>query len=359
MKSYITLIGTMGLALMVAGCSSQLYKSGDFAAYDDLYGIHDRSAIIEQQRLEAERQQAEAEARKAQWAARLAEIQAEAAEEGYYVSSVNPYEIIVADTYESAYARRLAGFQSPTYRLPSSYFDLRYNSAYNYLSAYDPAFYNVMVSGDQVWVEPRYITSMFGTWGATPVYNYGWYVGWGAPYYAWWGYPHYSWWDWNWNLCYASWYNPWWGYPGWGYPHFYPGVWHPVPGGVPVRPHRTPDIVKRPSPYTSPTSGQRYGTGTRFGGVTVQGNRNPSGQSQSSSSSGRFGGTTNNRYDNRTNNASSTQETNRGTNTLRNNTSRSSYNSGSSSGRSTNSGGGYNRGGGSSSGSSSRSGGRR
>jgi hypothetical protein len=63
-----------------------------------------------------------------------------------------------------------------------------------YASAYDPAYYNIMISGNQVWVEPRYVTSMFGAWGATNVtfglyaspWNYGWRYRVDPFYYAWW-----------------------------------------------------------------------------------------------------------------------------------------------------------------------------
>ena len=101
--------------------------------------------------------------------------------------------------------------------MPSSYYTYRYTDAYQYASAYDPAFYNIMVSGDQVWVEPKYITSMFGTWGASVVVpTYSWYYGWTRPSYSWWyGYPRYSWYDWG----YSSIYDPYWGWSwgfGWG-----------------------------------------------------------------------------------------------------------------------------------------------
>ena len=139
-----------------------------------------------------------------------------------------------------------------------------------------------MVSGDQVWVEPKYISSMFGTWGATNVTIAvgSWYYGWESPYYyygygAWWGYPRYSWWDWNWGICYNPYYS-WWGC-GWGSPWYYhhhhhhaihgPGHHH-THHGVGMPPHHKPahgnkpphreQIVDKPS-YTSPSSGKNYG----------------------------------------------------------------------------------------------------
>ena len=35
-----------------------------------------------------------------------------------------------------------------------SYYNFRYGGSFTYATAYDPAFYNIIISGDQVWVEP-------------------------------------------------------------------------------------------------------------------------------------------------------------------------------------------------------------
>lgn len=166
MKKLKILIGTLVLAAGLAGCSSAYYASAGYAN-DDLYSLHDKTAIARKQQAKAEAEKAAAEARRAEWEARIAEAQAAAAENQYYEYNSNPYEDIVADTYESAYARRLRGFESPTYRMPSSYYNFRYGGSFTYATAYDPAFYNIIISGDQVWVEPKYITSMFGTWGGS------------------------------------------------------------------------------------------------------------------------------------------------------------------------------------------------
>ena len=167
---------------LVSSCTSTLYTSSG-SAYDDLYAAHDRTAIAKRQQAEAEARKAEAEARRAKYEAEQAELEAKIAEfnaaakakathvdsdgvivvdDDYAALQGNNYTNFVADDYESAYARRLRGFNSITYRMPSSYFNLRYGSNYSLAVSYDPAFYNVMVSGDQVWVEPKYITSMFG-----------------------------------------------------------------------------------------------------------------------------------------------------------------------------------------------------
>lgn len=271
MNGFKSILAAISALLLMSGCSSAFYASVNAA--DGMYGEHDTKAIAEQQRKKAELQREAAEARRTDWERRLAAAQNQITTEQQFGSS---YSSVLADSYESAYARRLRGFTSPTYSLPSSYYELRYGDAYNYVTAYDPAFYNVMVSGDQVWVEPKYISSMFGTWGARNVTmaTASWYYGWDMPYYgygAWWGFPHYSWWDWNWNVCYNPYYS-WWGY-GWGSPwyyhHYYPHVIHgpayypphhggghrPSGGGPGVGREQ---VVSRPA-YTSPSSGKDYG----------------------------------------------------------------------------------------------------
>jgi len=273
MKRANFILAVAAASAMLSGCSAALQSTA--SSDDGMYGVHDKITIANRQRERAELQRAEAEARRAELEARIAEAQARVLEEDYYYGyPAESYSSVLADNYESAYLRRLRGFSSPTYRLPSSYYDFRYGDAYNYVTAYDPAFYNVMVSGDQVWVEPKYISSMFGTWGATNVTlgltvgAGGWYYGWNSPYYgAWWGFPHYSWYDWNWGICY----NPyhWWGWgpvwgPSWGHgpSHGNIGHWNP-------RPHRE-NIVNRPS-YTSPSSGRNYGSRAVRGSINGSG----------------------------------------------------------------------------------------
>lgn len=273
MKQFKVFIGILLLSAGAVGCSSTFRAATGYAS-DDLYAVHDRTEIARRQQAEAEAQRAAAEARKAEWEARIAEAEAAAAENRYYEYTspdANPYESILADDYESAYARRLRGFESPTYKMPSSYLDARYSSAFTYASAYDPAFYNIIISGDQVWVEPKYITSMFGTWGGTVLWDpwyygwtrpwgpsfafgsWGWSVGWNAWYNPW----YYGWYG-SWGPWYASWYDPWWG-PAWGWG---PG-WH----GVPRRNYYANPGGRSVRAYTPgrSISGRSYGTGSGYG----------------------------------------------------------------------------------------------
>ena len=259
-------------SLLLASCST-LFSTSTVLP-NDLYRTDNRVEVANQLRAEAEAAKAEAEAREARYQAMLAEAEAKRAEAEYYASKSEPtYSSIVADSYESAYARRLYGFNSPTYRLPSSYYSLSTSREMQYATAYDPAFYNIMVSGDQVWVEPKYITSMFGAWGATNVtfgiYASPWHYGWGFTsypcYYSWWGYPHYSWYDWNWNICYNPWYYDWyWGYPGYIHHHH-----HHYPGYGPGRPpqHR-PGNRPGERPHNRPNHGYASaGSGASAGAI--------------------------------------------------------------------------------------------
>ena len=360
MKKRGYMIGAMALALMAAGCSSTYFASAGYG--DDLYAVHDKAAIARRQQAEAEAKKAEAEARKAEWEARLAEAEANAVQRRYYdaAGTSNPYDEVLADTYESAYARRLRGFESPTYRLPSSYYDFRYGTSFSYVSAYDPAFYNVMVMGDQVWVEPKYITAMFGSWGRPSIYADPWYYGWNTyrPYYGW----GLSFGGWGWGFgCYDPWYGPgWgWGYPGWnwGWPG-YPG--HPHWGGghghAPHRPYAS-NIVHRADPNASPSGRRYYRSNLRFdapvsgGGTSYRssnrtgdfGVRNSSGTNRNNGSS-----TTPSRNNNRNNTSGSYNRNNRGGNTYDrgNSNNNGTYNRGSNSNwsNSSNSSGSYNRG---------------
>lgn len=356
MKRSLFLTALVALTSLLSGCSSAYYASAGYAG-DDLYAVHDRTQIARRQQAKAEAEKAAAEARKAEWEARIAEAQAAAAENRYYEYNSNPYQAVLADTYESAYARRLRGFESPTYNMPSSYVNARYGTAFNYVSAYDPAFYNVIVMGDQVWVEPKYITSMFGTWGRPVYYVDPWYYGWRDPWWSW-G-PSFSIGSWGWSFGWNSWHNPWWGPswswgwgPGWhGHHHWGPG-W--APGWGPGHGHgpgwRPSNIVHRPDPFTSP-SGRRYGatSGSRYGSSYGQsgapstlrgtGNRNSGsfGVRNSPSGGSRYQGGAS-RSDGRNNRTGTSGSSYRDTGGNTYNRGGSSYDSGSSRGSSYNSG---------------------
>jgi hypothetical protein len=118
----------------------------------------------------------------------------------------NPYERILSNSYQESYERRLRGMEDPRYGMEN--FSTYYSNDYFYASAYDPALYSVVVMGDQVWVEPRYISSMF-LWPHNHYSNFWLGFGLGAGF-GWntWGWN--SWYD---NYAYSPYYwNNWYGY---------------------------------------------------------------------------------------------------------------------------------------------------
>lgn len=108
----------------------------------------------------------------------------------------NPYERVLSDSYQESYERRLRGYE-PHNRMDD--YGVYYSKDYWYASTFDPYFYNTVVEGDQVWVEPWYISSMF-LWPHTH-FSFGFGFGWNY-----WGYsPWYS--DYYYSPYY--WYSPW------------------------------------------------------------------------------------------------------------------------------------------------------
>lgn len=299
MRRSLWIIAVAVIAVVMSSCSA-MFSASSYGS-SDLYNTDNRVQVANRLKAEAEAKAAEAAARQAQWEARTAEAYANAAEAEYYaaINESPNYVNIVADNYDSAYARRIYGFNSPTYNYPSSYYSLQYSNAMRYASAYDPAYYNIMVSGNQVWVEPRYVTSMFGSWGATNItygiysspWNYGWSINVSPFYYSWWGYPRYSWYDWNWNVCYNPYhrYYDWWGYPYYYghnhcYHHYYTHGHHYNP---PRPPQHRPDH-NRPG-YERPNHGLTTGSGASAGRpiANLNGNRDNTGSRYTSPTSNR------------------------------------------------------------------------
>lgn len=271
-KSNILLIllslGLLSVATTSCSLSVNLASSPAAAFTDDLYGVHDTHALREAERILAEKEAAAKAEQERRIAAMIAAANAEAdiddilgdvdvvasnlgavATNGS-TGDVSIYNNIYVGDYNSAYARRLQGFSSLTYRMPSSYWDYRYGDAYFLTLAYDPAFYTVMVMGDQVWVEPNYITNMFGSWNNP--YYYGYRYGYN-PYYYGYSYGYWDYWGWNspywgcdpfYHYHYYHWYGP--HYSHHHHHHYYPGGYHPGgPGGH--HGHRDDKVSHRPS----------------------------------------------------------------------------------------------------------------
>lgn len=301
MRNIVAILAVLTGSLALNSCGTTLSVNlGGAAAYaDDLYAVHDRAALAA---AEAEIAAAEAAAREANEKRIAAMVAAAQAEDdidailgnvevgGSYATvsaattsaggNVSIYNNIYVDDYSSAYARRLQGFSSLSYRMPSSYYDYRYGDAYFLTMAYDPAFYTVMIMGDQVWVEPRYITNMFGSWNNP--YYYGYRYGYN-PYYYGYSYGYYD--PWGWNSPYWGcdpfyhyhshhyWHGPHYGYHD--HHHHYPSYHHPGhrpsgPGGPHGGSHHNSRVEYRPSYGTTGSlsypAGNRPSYNDRLGG---------------------------------------------------------------------------------------------
>ena len=123
MKRSLMILPIVAMALALSGCTA-MFNSSSYGT-NDLYRTNNRAEVAAQLKAEAEAERLEAEVRRAQWEARTAQAYAAAAEAEYYatINDEPSYTNIVADDYQSAYARRLYGFQSPTYKMPSSYYN--------------------------------------------------------------------------------------------------------------------------------------------------------------------------------------------------------------------------------------------
>lgn len=256
-------------ALIASACTSRIYTSG---YGDDLYSVHDRSQLMAEELRQREYELAQREARIAAREIAMEDISYDNGSAGYGGG-------ILSDNFADSYERRLRGFNSASNNMPSSYIEAEANGKIRYASAYDPAYYNVIVMGDEVWVEPKYISSMFGYTGASRInVNIGFGSWWGWPYYPsslyMWNTPYYSW-NWRpygvgyWGGYYDPWYNWRWdnyyyGWGGWGhYPHH---NWYSGGGYHSYRPNRfgaSHTIYGRPRVSSGGGSGTSYATSVR------------------------------------------------------------------------------------------------
>jgi len=126
--------------------------------------------------------------------------------------SENPYDRLIVDDYGDAYDRRLEAKKSPYYGMTN--YNIYFNDDYRYASLFwnDP-YYNVVIVGDQVWVEPYYISSSFRYWGRS-YYNSYWY---GSPWYS----------SWYYSRPYYSYYSPYYSNPNYYNPYYNPYYLYP------------------------------------------------------------------------------------------------------------------------------------
>ena len=126
--------------------------------------------------------------------------------------SDNSYDRLIVDDLSEAYEKRIEARKSPYYGLNTYNYNLFFSDNYRYASMFwnDP-YYNVVIVGDHVWVEPYYISSSFGYWGRNYYYSSYWY---GSPWYSSWYYsrPYYS--------YYSPYYNPYYYHSFYNYPYY-------------------------------------------------------------------------------------------------------------------------------------------
>ena len=130
------IVSIAAMAMLFVGCSSMMSLST--YGPNDLYRTNNRAEVAAQLKAEAEAELIAAEARRAQYEALIAQANADAREAEYYAMLNNEpsFTSVVANDYQSAYARRLQGFTSPSYQLPSSYYSLSTSEAMYYALKY-------------------------------------------------------------------------------------------------------------------------------------------------------------------------------------------------------------------------------
>ncbi len=208
----------LGLFMMSCASSSQVGKTSSWS--DEIYGSPAKPqtsqiAKNEEQNSTSEKKENSNYANLEQKYADVIEINMDSIKNDtviYKAEDTNPYNRILSDSYQESYERRLRGLSDPYYGMEN--WSTYYSDNYWYAQAYDPYFYNIVVMGNQVWVEPRYISAMFGwprrSFSVGFGFGFGWNYGywnydpwyWSYPYnYNHYGYnPYYTdsyWWGWN------------------------------------------------------------------------------------------------------------------------------------------------------------------
>lgn len=215
-KTYIPILTLLGLFMMSCASSSQVGKTSSWG--DEIYGSPAKPQTSQLVKNEGQNSAPEKKANTnyanlEQKYSDVIEFNMDSIKNDtviYKAKDTNPYSRILSDSYQESYERRLRGIEDPYYRL-SNWF--AYNSDdYWYAQAYDPYFYRTVVMGSQVWVEPWYISAMFG-WPRTNLsmgYS-GFYFHWNYPYLGiaspWYSSPYWSDWHFNWP-SYTTWCNP-------------------------------------------------------------------------------------------------------------------------------------------------------
>lgn len=224
-KTYIPMLTLIGLFLM--SCTSSLQVSNTSSWSDEIYGSSPKPQINQIAQVETKTVQPENKlnsdlSKLEQKYSDVIEINLDSIKNDtiiYKAEDANPYNRILSESYEESYERRLRGLEDPTYGFNN--WPLYNSTEYWYAQSYDPAYYNIIVMGGYVWVEPWYISRMF-SW-PRPSIHFSFGFGWDYPYYSYWNNPS-SFYYWNWNYPYLAHTSPWYGNSyWWGYNN---GYWH-------------------------------------------------------------------------------------------------------------------------------------
>lgn len=208
-KNFITILTLSGL--IVTSCSTGLQVSNSSSWNDEIYGSSTKPKVENEEKTQEYAQKVNPDLDKLeQKYSDVLDINLDSVKNDtviYKAEETNPYKRILSDSYEDSYERRLKGLNDPWYGMEN--WSVYYSDDWRYVQAYDPAFYNVVVMGDQVWVEPWYISGMFA-WPRSH-FSVGIGLGWG---YSFWNYsPWY--WQWNYPYYYSA-------YDYWPYYYSYP-----------------------------------------------------------------------------------------------------------------------------------------
>lgn len=204
-------------------------------------------------------------------------------------AAVGKKELITS--YDEALQRRLDAYQNYK-EMDDSYWQLMENYNKMLTNKYDQDLYNVITFGNEMWVEPRYISALFdgsdpaagvlgkellvsqpksnvtinvgvnlSPWGWNDPWDYSW--GWGSRwnYYSYWNRPYWgSSWGWGPSWGWGGGYYPGWGPSwGWGGPGYYPPYY---PGGG----HHHHYYPSRPVIWGNNSPGYRPGSGSGSSG---------------------------------------------------------------------------------------------
>ncbi len=209
MKTKVLILTIALLGLLMAGCSTsmQLSKSAKHQS-DDLYyspsGNTNTQVSADASGKKANETRIDLEELEKKYYDILAKDSTGSIDTVIYKAenARNPRESILSESYYDSYQRRMEARRDGY----GSNFIYNYDE-YWYARTYDPSYYNIIVYGDHIWVEPYYISAMFSwpryrhsyyshysyTWPYWGFYPWGftWSYGWGySPYY--WGNPFYG-----------------------------------------------------------------------------------------------------------------------------------------------------------------------